>query len=200
MGDYYKKEELAKDRDFKGFKPEEDPGVVSVTEIFNYYKKHGYNTIVMGASFRNVDEILQLTGCDRLTISPGLIEKLKEEGTVEKHLDATKSIEMDIPKIDVDEKKFRMMMCMNRWRPKNLPRESAGSRPTSKSLRKSSPKKSRKPARRRNKQHKYSSTVVVWKTGGITANIPRGKKRNAQRLREGDARTRTHHESFVVCQ
>jgi len=111
--DYYKKEELAKDKDFKGFKPEEDPGVVSVKEIYNYYKKHGYNTIVMGASFRNIDEILQLSGCDRLTISPSLIEKLKEDGTVEKHLDATKSIEADIPKIDVDEKKFRMMLCMN---------------------------------------------------------------------------------------
>jgi transaldolase len=111
--DFYKKEELAKDKDFKGFKPEEDPGVVSVTEIYNYYKKHGYNTIVMGASFRNVEEILQLTGCDRLTISPKLIEELKKEGTVEKQLDGVKSIEMDIPKIEVDEKKFRMMQCMN---------------------------------------------------------------------------------------
>lgn len=114
--DYYKKEELAKDKDFKGFAPAEDPGVVSVTEIYNYYKKHGYNTIVMGASFRNVEEILQLTGCDRLTISPKLIEELKDESKeaeVSKLLDASKSIGMDIPKVDVDEKKFRMMMCMN---------------------------------------------------------------------------------------
>lgn len=115
--DFYKKEELAKDKDFTAFAPETDPGVVSVTEIYNYYKKHGYNTIVMGASFRNVDEIIQLTGCDRLTISPKLIEELKDEGlnndTVEQQLDATKSIGMDIPKIDVDETKFRMMMCMN---------------------------------------------------------------------------------------
>mmetsp|Transcript_12361 Transcript_12361/g.31163 ORF Transcript_12361/g.31163 Transcript_12361/m.31163 type:complete len:324 (+) Transcript_12361:154-1125(+) len=114
--DYYKKEEIAKDANFKAFLPSEDPGVVSVTEIYNYYKKHGYNTIVMGASFRNVDEILQLTGCDRLTISPKLIEELKDESkesTVTKLLDATEAISMDIPKIDVDEKKFRMMMCMN---------------------------------------------------------------------------------------
>lgn len=115
--DFYKKEELAKDSGFKGFEPSEDPGVVSVTEIYNYYKKHGYNTIVMGASFRNVEEIIQLTGCDRLTISPKLIEELKDEskesGTVTKLLDATESISMDIPKIDADEKAFRMMLCMN---------------------------------------------------------------------------------------
>lgn len=105
--DYYKKEELAKDPEFKGFAPEADPGVVSVTEIYNYNKKHGYNTIVMGASFRNVQEILQLTGCDRLTISPKLIAELKDESATEvvvtKHLDATKSISMDIPKLEIDE-------------------------------------------------------------------------------------------------
>jgi len=114
--DYYKKEELAKDSGFKGFAPADDPGVVSVTEIYNYYKKHGYNTIVMGASFRNVEEILQLTGCDRLTISPKLIAELKDESIdtkVTKLLDATESISMDIAKVDVDESAFRMMMCMN---------------------------------------------------------------------------------------
>jgi len=68
----------------------------------------------MGASFRNVDEILQLVGCDRLTISPGLIKQLKEGTTaVEQKLDATKAIDMDIPKIEVDEKTFRMMNCMD---------------------------------------------------------------------------------------
>jgi len=111
--DFYKAQELLKDSKFKGYAPTEDPGVVSVTEIYNYYKKYGYNTIVMGASFRNIDEILQLAGCDRLTISPGLIEQLMEEGTVEKKLDATKSIDMDIPKIEVDEKSFRMMNCLD---------------------------------------------------------------------------------------
>lgn len=115
--DFYKAQELAKDSEFKGFQPPStDPGVISVTEIYNYYKKHGYNTIVMGASFRNVDEILELTGCDRLTISPGLIDELKDASkntTVEQKLDASKSVEMDIPKIDVDEKTFRMMNCMD---------------------------------------------------------------------------------------
>lgn len=53
-----------------------DPGVVSVTEIYNYYKHHGYNTVVMGASFRNIGEIIELAGCDRLTIGPALLEEL----------------------------------------------------------------------------------------------------------------------------
>lgn len=55
---------------------ETDPGVVSVTEIYNYYKRHGYNTVVMGASFRNIGEIIELAGCDRLTIGPALLEEL----------------------------------------------------------------------------------------------------------------------------
>ncbi|MCY7296137.1 transaldolase [Alteromonas sp. a30] len=56
----------------------EDPGVQSVTSIYHYYKRHGYNTIVMGASFRNIDEITELAGCDRLTISPALLQELKD--------------------------------------------------------------------------------------------------------------------------
>ncbi|VEU40342.1 unnamed protein product [Pseudo-nitzschia multistriata] len=113
--DFYKAVELKKDPAFAGFAAKDDPGVVSVTQIYNYYKKHGYDTIVMGASFRNTDEILELCGCDRLTISPGLIEKLQAMGEdpVEKKLDASKAKEMDIPKIDVDEKTFRMMNCSN---------------------------------------------------------------------------------------
>lgn len=94
-----------------GFKPEEDPGVISVTEIFNYYKKFGYNTIVMGASFRNADQIRYLTGCDRLTISPALLDQLSEEtDKIEKKLDATEAAMMDIKKIEMDEKTFRWMM------------------------------------------------------------------------------------------
>lgn len=58
--------------------PAEDPGVISVTNIYNYYKQHGYDTIVMGASFRNVGEIIELAGCDRLTISPSLLKELQE--------------------------------------------------------------------------------------------------------------------------
>ncbi|MCF2947657.1 transaldolase [Paraglaciecola aquimarina] len=60
------------------YAPAEDPGVVSVTKIYNYYKDHGYKTVVMGASFRNTDEITELAGCDRLTIGPGLLEDLSQ--------------------------------------------------------------------------------------------------------------------------
>jgi len=75
------------------FEPSEDPGVISVTSIYNYYKEHGYNTVVMGASFRNVGEILELAGCDRLTISPQLLQELREtEGEVETKLIATTEV------------------------------------------------------------------------------------------------------------
>jgi len=70
--DWYKQKENRK------FTATEDPGVQSVTRIYNYYKEHGYNTIVMGASFRNTGEILELAGCDRLTISPQLLQSLEE--------------------------------------------------------------------------------------------------------------------------
>ena len=70
--DWYKKAE-GKD----SYAPSEDPGVVSVTNIYNYYKEHGYETVVMGASFRNIDEITELAGCDRLTIGPNLLEELE---------------------------------------------------------------------------------------------------------------------------
>lgn len=60
------------------YAPAEDPGVVSVTEIYNYYKRHGYKTIVMGASFRNVGELTELAGCDRLTIAPNLLKELQD--------------------------------------------------------------------------------------------------------------------------
>eukprot|EP00538_Stauroneis_constricta_P001018 CAMPEP_0119570810 /NCGR_PEP_ID=MMETSP1352-20130426/43797_1 /TAXON_ID=265584 /ORGANISM="Stauroneis constricta, Strain CCMP1120" /LENGTH=312 /DNA_ID=CAMNT_0007620485 /DNA_START=623 /DNA_END=1561 /DNA_ORIENTATION=+ len=94
-----------------GFPGPEDPGVISVTSIFNYYKKFGHNTIVMGASFRNTDEIIELVGCDRLTISPDLLEELEKlETTITKKLDATDAVTMDIQKVDADEKSFRWMM------------------------------------------------------------------------------------------
>lgn len=64
--------------DKKDYAPAEDPGVISVTQIYNYYKQYGYNTVVMGASFRNVGEITELAGCDRLTISPALLKELQE--------------------------------------------------------------------------------------------------------------------------
>lgn len=65
----------------KDYAPAEDPGVISVTNIYNYYKQHGYQTVVMGASFRNVGEITELAGCDRLTIAPPLLKALQENQT-----------------------------------------------------------------------------------------------------------------------
>lgn len=88
---------------------EEDPGVVSVRSIYNYYKANGIKTIVMGASFRNVGEIEALAGCDRLTISPALLDELaKAEGTLERRLSPDRS-EPDAP-VTMDEKTFRWMM------------------------------------------------------------------------------------------
>lgn len=104
--DWHKKEQGV-----DGFKPEEDPGVISVIEIYNYYKKFGYNTIVMGASFRNAGEILMLAGCDRLTISPALLDELAASTEpLTKNLDAAKAASADIQKIEIDEKTFRWMV------------------------------------------------------------------------------------------
>lgn len=79
--------------DVDEFTPAEDPGVISVTRIYNYYKQAGYNTVVMGASFRNVGEIKELAGCDRLTISPQLLQALDQDfGTLERKLDPEKTV------------------------------------------------------------------------------------------------------------
>jgi len=76
-----------KAKEGRAFEPQEDPGVLSVTSIYNYYKEHGYKTVVMGASFRNIGEILELAGCDRLTIAPSLLAELEAaEGEVVKKL------------------------------------------------------------------------------------------------------------------
>ncbi|QEG21219.1 transaldolase [Mariniblastus fucicola] len=89
----------------------EDPGVQSVTEIFHYYKKFGHETEVMGASFRNTGQIIELAGCDLLTISPKLLEQLQNsEDSIEQKLDAAKSASMDIAKVDCDENSFRFLM------------------------------------------------------------------------------------------
>jgi transaldolase len=83
----------------KEYKKEEDPGVKSVQSIFNYYKKFGYKTIVMGASFRNIGEITELAGCDYLTISPNLLEELmNSEDPVPKKLDAKDAVNLDLEK------------------------------------------------------------------------------------------------------
>src|ERR1700710_1465950 len=92
----------------KDYSPAEDPGVVSVKEIYSYYKKYGHPTEVMGASFRNVGEILELAGCDLLTISPNLLAELKKStAPVERKLDPTKAKDSPIERLPLDEKKFR---------------------------------------------------------------------------------------------
>ena len=89
----------------------EDPGVQSVTEIFHYYKKFGHETEVMGASFRNKGQIIELAGCDLLTISPKLLEELQNgEDKIAQKLDAAESAKMDIEKVASDENSFRFMM------------------------------------------------------------------------------------------
>ena len=104
--DWYKKAEGKPE----GYPAAEDPGVLSVTRIFNYYKKHGYKTIVMGASFRSKEEITELAGCDRLTIAPKWLEKLDTETEdVPKKLDAA-SPQNDDEKVEIDEAKFRWML------------------------------------------------------------------------------------------
>lgn len=92
------------------YAPHEDPGVVSVTRIFEYYKKHGHRTEVMGASFRNMGEITELAGCDLLTISPQLLAELEAaEGDLPRKLDAERAKTLDIPKVDMTEETFRAM-------------------------------------------------------------------------------------------
>ncbi len=101
--DWYKKSEGV-----ESYPPEKDPGVCSVSTIFNYYKKFGHKTQIMGASFRNVEEILELSGCDLLTIAPKFLEVLSnDEGTVQRKLQPDIAKGMNIPKIEVDEKTFR---------------------------------------------------------------------------------------------
>src|SRR3989440_6405531 len=88
----------------------EDPGVASVTRIYNYYKKHGYRTQVMGASFRKTGQIVALAGCDLLTIAPDLLDKLsKAPGEIPRRLSVEESKRQSIAKIAMDEKTFRWM-------------------------------------------------------------------------------------------
>jgi len=90
-----------------GYAPADDPGVKSVQRIYNYYKTCGFNTVVMGASFRNADQIRQLAGCDRLTISPGLMQELAETtGSLPKILDAH-NCKSDDAKTLLNENSFR---------------------------------------------------------------------------------------------
>ncbi len=91
--------------------PKEDPGVLSVTEIYHYYKKFGYLTEVMGASFRNTGEIIELAGCDLLTIAPSLLSELEGLSVLpERRLDPAKALHMKIDRVEMDEKTFRWLM------------------------------------------------------------------------------------------
>lgn len=103
--DWYKK-----DRGGAEILPDQDPGVASVTRIYNYYKKYGYKTQVMGASFRNVNQIVRLAGSDLLTISPDLLDKLQQSPeTLERQLDPVKAQASQEDRIHLDEKTFRWM-------------------------------------------------------------------------------------------
>ena len=103
--DWYKK---ASGQEYTGA---DDPGVQSVARIYGYYKKFGYKTEVMGASFRNTSQILELSGCDLLTISPELLQKLSESNVpVERKLSPEKSASESLQKITLDEKGFRFAL------------------------------------------------------------------------------------------
>ena len=103
--DWYKK---ASGTDYSGA---DDPGVQSVQRIYTYYKKFGYTTEVMGASFRNTSQILELAGCDLLTISPELLQSLSDtEGVVERKLSSEQAAHADMQKISLDEKAFRLAL------------------------------------------------------------------------------------------
>jgi transaldolase len=103
--DWYKKENGGKE-----IAPDQDPGVASVTRIYDYYKKYGYKTQVMGASFRNVNQIIHLAGSDLLTISPDLLDQLgKTEGVLERKLDPAKAKSSKDEQLHLTEKTFRWM-------------------------------------------------------------------------------------------
>ena len=103
--DWYKKEHGRAE-----ISPDEDPGVASVTRIYNYYKKFGYKTQVMGASFRNVNQIVRLAGCDLLTISPELLDLLEKTDTIVlRRLDPAKARASKEQRLHLDEKTFRWM-------------------------------------------------------------------------------------------
>lgn len=113
--DWYKKDT---GRDYA---PSEDPGVLSVTQIYNYYKKFGYKTEVMGASFRNIGEIIELAGCDLLTISPNLLAQLQQTvGELPRKLDPAKAATMEIEKLTIDKATFDQMHTADRMASEKL--------------------------------------------------------------------------------
>lgn len=103
------------------YPPEEDPGVLSVTEIYNYYKRFEYPTEVMGASFRNLGEITELAGCDLLTIAPKFLEELKStEGELERKLSPETAQDMPIKKLSMDKETFESMHAEDRMATEKL--------------------------------------------------------------------------------
>ena len=94
----------------ESYAPMEDPGVLSVTQIYNYYKQHNHSTIVMGASFRNVGEIEALAGCDYLTIGPNYLQELREDDSELKRQLFKQNTGQAQEKLELDEKSFRWMM------------------------------------------------------------------------------------------
>jgi len=114
--DWYKK-----DTGRDSYPANEDPGVLSVTDVYNYYKKFGYKTEVMGASFRNIGEITELAGCDLLTIAPSLLAELQSvEGELPRKLDPEQSVQANIEKINVDKATFDRMHEENRMAKEKL--------------------------------------------------------------------------------
>jgi len=113
--DWYKKDTG------KEYTGAEDPGVQSVTTIYNYYKKFGYKTEVMGASFRNIGEIIELAGCDLLTISPGLLSELQNtEGELTRKLDPAAASTLSIEKLSIDKATFDKMHAEDRMASEKL--------------------------------------------------------------------------------
>ncbi|MDR0439532.1 MAG: transaldolase [Candidatus Accumulibacter sp.] len=120
--DWYKK-----DTGRDSYPANEDPGVLSVSRIFNYYKKFGYKTEVMGASFRNVGEIIELAGCDLLTIAPSLLAELRQkEGILPRRLDAARAAGEAIDRIPMDEAAFARMHAADRMASDKLAEGIAG--------------------------------------------------------------------------
>ncbi len=114
--DWYKK-----DTGRDSYPPEEDPGVLSVTQIYNYYKKFGYQTEVMGASFRSIGEITELAGCDLLTISPGLLEELQSTiGDLPRKLNPETAASLNLEKISIDQDTFNRMHAADRMASEKL--------------------------------------------------------------------------------
>ena len=114
--DWYKK-----DTGRDSYPPAEDPGVLSVAKIYNYYKKFGYKTEIMGASFRNMGEIVELAGCDLLTISPALLDELHHtQGELVRKLDPAIAAQSDIEAIAMDKATFEQMHASDRMASEKL--------------------------------------------------------------------------------